>query len=140
MPAGSRFVVGLLAAGLLLAGCVEPPPSFRLVGLDEARSLLQNGEASLVEAYAHDLAPRPRVPGGLPWPLPADEPAVPPALPPGPVLLLAPTQELAYRAAAALARARNDEVFVIITDRADERGTLYALDPQQQEIPRGRDS
>jgi len=140
MPPGSRFAVGLLAAGLLLAGCMEPPPSFRLVGLDEARSLLREGSAALVEAYVHDAPPRPRVAGGVPWPLLADEPAVPPSLPPGPVLLLAPTQDLAYRAAAALARARDGAVFVIITDSADDRGTLYALDPQQEEIPGGRDS
>ena len=143
MLAGSPVTVGLLTVALLavpMVACVEPPPSFRLVGLDEARALLHDADAVLVEAYAQEQGRRSRVPGSVPWPLITDEPPVAPSLPPGPVLLLAPTQEIGYRAAAALARARNGTVFVIITDRADERGTLYALDPLQEEIPRGRDS
>ena len=130
----------LLSCAFLAWGCLEPPPSFRLVALEDARALLHAGGVAIVEAVAEDDPPRAPLPGEILWRLPEKRAALPPEVPPGPVLVVASSQVLAYRAAAALARSRNEVVHVLITASAEERGTLYALDPQPEEIPRGRDS
>lgn len=136
-----RLSAGLVAALAIVAGaCVDPPPSFRLVGLDEARELIGSGHVELVEAFSAEDRSHSVIPGGIRWRLSPGSPAEPPEIPAGPVLVVADRPPLGFRAAAALARTRNGEVYVIITDSAEERGTLYALEPQQEEIPRGRDS
>ncbi len=130
----------LLGCAFLAWGCLEPPPSFRLLALEDARALVHAGGVAIVEAIAEDDPPGAPLPGEILWRVPEKRAALPPEVPPGPVLVVASSQLLAYRAAAALARSRNDVVHVLITASAEERGTLYALDPQPEEIPRGRDS
>ncbi len=120
--------------------CLDAPPSFRLVGLDRARELLRSGSVTLLEALASGEAAGPKLPGAIVWRLQPDARADMPELPSGPVLVIASSQSLAYRAAADLARDGNRTVHVLITASAAERGTLYALDPQPEETPSGRDS
>ena len=133
------LTTALAASVFCLAACWAPPPSFRLVEIGAARELLRTRHASLVEAYEEQSPTLPAF-RGVRWLLPPGRAPEPPELPDGPVLVVASKQTTGYRAAAALARERNREVYVLITASAEERGTLYALDPQQQEEHRGRDS
>lgn len=133
------LTTALAASVFCLAACAEPPPSFRLVEIEAARQLILARHALLVEAYEEQSPTLPSF-RGVRWLLPPGRAPEPPELPDGPVLVVASKQTAGYRAAAALARERNREVYVLITSSAEERGTLYALDPQQQEGHRGRDS
>lgn len=94
----------------------------------------------VVDAVDAGIQPLPLVRGGVQWRLEADAPVLTPELRDGPVLVLGTAEATAYRAAAALARERNQPIYVLITTSAAERGTLYALEPQTEETPRGRDS
>lgn len=126
---------------LLFAACFEAPASFRLVTLDDARAALASGEVTLVEVLAPGETPGPSPRDGVLWHIPAEGAPTPPDVPEGrPLLLVASSEALAFRAAARLARPGNPPVRVLITTSAEDRGTLYALDPQAEEIPRGRDS
>jgi hypothetical protein len=120
-------------------GC-NAPLAFRLVGIDEAQQLMGRSDTALVEVYESRRPPLRAIPGGVRWRVLPETVLEPPELPDGTVLVVAAERGLGYRAAAALARTRNHDVFVLITDSAEERGTLYALDPPTEEIPRGRDS
>lgn len=133
------LITALAVTSFCLGACVDPPPSFRLVGIETARELVRDRRASLVEVYEQDSASLPAF-RGVRWRVTPDRVPAPPELPDGPVLVIASVQTAGYRAAAALARERNREVYVLITASAEEMGTLYALDPQQQEDDRGRDS
>ena len=139
--AGGAHLTLLLCCTLLAGACFAPPPSFHLVSLEDARALLASGEVILVEALApgEPAGPRPR--DGVLWQIPAARPAELPDLPgQRPVLVVASSEALGFRAAARLAEHGNQPVRVLITHSAEDRGTLYALDPQAEEIPRGRDS
>ena len=137
----SRLVTLLAACAFAAgAGCLEPPASFERIGLERARELVAAREVTVVEAIGEHEKAGPELRAGVLWRLSDARPAEPPEIPDGPVLVVASNQSLAYRAAAHLARSRNREVRVLITASAEDRGTLYALDPQQEEIPRGRDS
>ena len=142
-PRASRrqiTLLGALCAVLgILAACLERPPSFRLVTVAEARELLDAG-ASLIDVRDPGRRYGPSIPGGTVWRLLEGEVPEPPELAPGVVVVVADTESLGYRAAGALASVRNPCVAVVISESAEERGRLYALDPQQKEIPRGRDS
>ena len=133
------LITALAVTSFCLGACVDPPPSFRLVGIETARELVRDRRASLVEVYEQDSASLPAF-RGVRWRVTPDRVPAPPELPDGPVLVIASVQAAGYRAAAALARERNREVYVLITASAEEMGTLYALDPQQPEDDRGRDS
>ncbi len=138
---GVRQLTLLLCCTFLAGACLEPPPSFHLVSLEDARALLSSGEVILVEALAPGEAAGPRPRDGVLWQIPAERPAELPRLPgERPVLVVASSEALGFRAAARLAERGNQPVRVLITRSAEDRGTLYALDPQAEEIPRGRDS
>ena len=106
-----------------LFGCAPPPPEFREVGLEEARSLVQSERLIVVEALA-DARDR----------QPADAPE-------GAGVLVFGLDARAARArAATFARAGNRPVLVFIPRDADERGRFYAVASQRQEDRRGKDS
>jgi hypothetical protein len=134
----SRPRSALFASLFLLAACGQPSASFRRVELAEARHLVRAG-VQVVDASGPAEQP-PRLPGGIPWRLEPTGPVAPPELPDGPVLVVSGDEALGFRGAAALARNRNHMIYVLITTSAEERGTLYALDPNEEENPRGRDS
>lgn len=127
------------AAAALIAGCLEPPPSFRVVALGEARELLR-GEITLVDARSSAEPPRSPLPGSRIWQLDESEPPIAPELAPGPVLVVAEERGVGLRAAAALARDGNRSVYLVIPQSAEQRDGLYARGSQQEEIPRDRDS
>jgi len=133
---GSRSA--LFASLFLLAACGQLEASFRRVELAEARDLVRAG-IQVVDASGPAERP-PRLPGGTPWQLEPTGPDAPPDLPDGPVLVVSGDEALGFRGAAALARNRNHTIYLLITASAEERGTLYALDPTEEENPRGRDS
>ncbi len=138
---GTRQLSLLVCCTFLGGACLAPPPSFHLVSLEDARALIASGEVILVEALApgEPAGPRPR--DGVLWHLPAERPAELPNLPgQRPLLVVASSEALGFRAAARLAEHGNRPVRVLITRSAEDRGTLYALDPQAEEIQRGRDS
>lgn len=142
--AAACFAVGALCAVCLaLASCIEAPPSFERVQMPEATALRDQG-ALVIDARAPSRRVQPVIPGGVLWQLSADEAPEPPELPRGPVLVVSDSEAVGYRAAAALARDGNRQVSVVIPESAEERGKLYAHDPQrneqQKETPRGRDS
>lgn len=140
----SLLITPLFCCAFLLSACFEAPPSFRVVELAEAQRLVHAGRVIVVDVVSGEKAALPLVRGGVQWRLQDGVPPEPPPLAAGDVLVLGTEPEPTYRAAAALARARNPSVYVLISSSADERGTLYALEPQippqREEKPRGRDS
>jgi len=95
---------------LLVLACSEPQRSFSVVSPQKARSLLRQGELSVVDTASTD-AP---VSGG--------------------VLVIASTAAAGYRKAAALSRSGSHPTYVCVPENADERSSLYALARQTEEI------
>ncbi len=139
-PAANPCLAALLP--LLLAACLDLPPSFTRVGADEARTLVASGRASLVSALAANEAGAPEE--GVPWRVAGDEPvrieAAPPDLPPGDLLVVCSRADLGMRLAAALARPRDRRIWVFISGSAEERRSLYVVRSPAEETPRGADS
>ena len=134
------LVSALLACAFLLGACIDAPASFEPIELSRARELLQSGAVVVIDAAAPEDPRRPAPPGGVRWLVSAGATLELPELPDGAVLVVAGSQSIGFRSAAALARVRNGPVYVVITGSAEDRGRLYALEPSEEEIPRGRDS
>jgi hypothetical protein len=139
-----RFSVATLHSFLLVLGLVGAcslPRSFRVVSLQEALAVISGGQATVLEVLADDEAPsRSPAQGGLYWRPGPGAPGPAPSIPPGAVLVVASSGPVAYRSAAALVRAGNPDVIVVITANAEERQTLYALRAKEEGPIRGRDS
>jgi hypothetical protein len=114
----------LLSVLIGFLGCGPRPPEFRVVGLDEARQAVDQGQLAVVEAV--DAASPPR-----------SDPEVAPG---AGVLIVGLDARAARMRAANFARAGNHPVLVFIPRDADERGRFYAAASQRQEVRRGRDS
>jgi hypothetical protein len=122
-----------------VGACSPPPPSYQLVSLAEARRLLGERSVALVDAVAAGATVDPS--SGVLWEIDAGGPVVPPQLDPArPVLIVASSEPVAHRSAAALARAGARGVTVCIARSAEERSSLYAHAPGAEEVQRGRDS
>jgi len=138
-----RFSGALLLALLasVVLGACSLPRSFRVVSLEEALAVIGSKQATVLEVLADDEAPsRSPAQGGLYWRPGSGAPGPAPSIPPGAVLVVASSGPVAYRSAAALVRAGNPDVMVVITANAEERQTLYALRAKEEEPSRGRDS
>ncbi len=138
--AARRRVLAVLGlAAMIAGGCGPVPPSYELVGMVRAHELLLDPGLAVV----HVLDPETDAPGlptgGLRW-NPATEDPPTDALHDAPVLLIGPSDALAHRGAAALARTRNQRVYVCIARSAEERSSLYARVREIEEVPGGRDS
>jgi hypothetical protein len=132
---------GALSVLLLwAAGCGEPPPSYRVVSLGEARSLVDQPDIALIDAIgAQAQQPQP-LGRGLRWRLERGELTPPQDLPEGAVLVVASDERTAHRSAAALARHRFHPVYVYIPRSAEDRSSLQAHAPITEEPSGGRDS
>ena len=82
------LITALAVTSFCLGACVDPPPSFRLVGIETARELVRDRRASLVEVYEQDSASLPAF-RGVRWRVTPDRVPAPPELPDGPVLVIA---------------------------------------------------
>ncbi len=125
----------------MVLGCPGAPPWFEEVGLERASSLLTDPGIALVDAVSDENGQPGPLPGGVRWklgPAPALRPEAVPAA--GGVLVVGSEARVAYRSAAALARAGNQPVYVFIPMNADERSRLYASALASEEVPRGEDS
>ena len=118
VPLG-RVLIAVI--GLALA-CGEPR-AFRVVSVDDARSLLLTPGASVIDTGGEPDA----IPGGIPYSVPEVGDSVALELPPGPVLVVASSHASGLRTAAALTRAGNRSVVLFIPASAEERQSLYAL-------------
>jgi hypothetical protein len=133
--------VAVALALVLLATACSLPRSFRVVSVEEALAVIDARQATVLEVLADDEAPsRSPAQGGLYWRPGTGTPGPAPSIPPGAILVVASSGPVAYRSAAALVRAGNPEVMVVITANAEERQTLYALRAKEEEPIRGRDS
>lgn len=113
------WLVSVAAAFLACA----PPAEFRVVGLDEARRLVEREHLTVVEAFADaHSASAPLVPEGAG------------------VLVFGLDAKAARARAAIFARAGNRPVLVFIPRDAAERGRFYAVASQRQEERHGKDS
>jgi hypothetical protein len=123
MSSRARVWLGL---ALALCACPPAPARYRLVGLDEARRVIQGESLVVIEAALDprtgEAAPEAQVPAGAG------------------VLVFGLDARAARMRAAAFARAGNQPVFLFIPRDADERGRFYALASQRQEDRRGKDS
>ncbi len=133
--------IALVSAALWTLGCPGAPPRFEEISLDQARELLSTPEVSLVDAVSDQTGQPGPLPGGVRWKLGADPPERPEALAnQGAVLVVGSAPRIAYRSAAALARAGNRPVYVFIPMNAEERSTLYSFALEIEEVPSGEDS
>jgi hypothetical protein len=136
----SRRAGVLSALALWAASCGAPPPSYRVVSLGEARSLVDQPDVALIDAIgAQAQQPQP-LPRGLRWRLERGELTPPNDLPEGAVLVVASDERTAHRSAAALARHRFRPVYVYIPRSAEDRSSLHARAPNTEEPSGGRDS
>lgn len=133
-------VTTLAASVFLLAACADSPASFDRIELSQARELVRSGAVLVIDAVAAEDARQPAPPNGMLWELSGEATPELPELPEGAVLIVAASESTGFRGAAALARVRNAPIYLVITGSAEERGRLYALEPSEEEIPRGRDS
>ena len=139
---GSRSLAtgALSLLALWATSCGEAPPSYRVVSLGEARSLLDRPEIALLDAVgAQAKQPQP-LPRGVLWRLERGELTPPEELPAGAVLVVASDERTAHRSAAALARREYHPVYVYIPRSAEDRSSLHAHAPATEELPGGRDS
>ncbi|MCP4003547.1 MAG: hypothetical protein GY725_05075 [bacterium] len=137
-PYGGLIAVLAMALGF---ACSGSPPWFEVVSLEQASQMLGDPKIALVDAVSDgDDQPGP-LPGGVRWKL-SSSPAQPPENVPqlAGVLIVGSEKRIAYRSAAALARAGNQPIYVFIPSDADERSRLYASALQSEEGPRGNDS
>jgi hypothetical protein len=116
-------VTWLVSVAVAVLACAPPPAEFRVVGLDEARRLVERERMVVVEAFADARS--------------ETSPAVPAAVG---VLVFGLDAKAARARAATFARAGNRPVLVFIPRDADERGRFYAVASQRQEERRGKDS
>ena len=128
------------AAVLWALACSPLPASFEEVPLEVARRLLRDPGVTLIEAVADSRDAHEALPGGFRWRLGDGFASPKHDLPSGSALVIAETQRIAHRSAAALARAGNQPVYVFIPTNAEERSSLYALALQIEETIRGEDS
>lgn len=135
----SRRVCALSVLALWAASCGEPPPSYRVVSLGEARNLVEQPEIALIDAIGAQAQPTQPLPRGLRWRLERGELTPPQELPAGAVLVVASDERTAHRSAAALARRRFHPVYVYIPRSAEDRSSLQAHAPVPEEQG-GRDS
>ena len=117
---------GLALLGLA-GGCrTQPPHSFQVVDVSEAQRLIGTGETSVIEALEqHEISELPRG-AAIRWPVDASTSPATPEVPAKPALIVAPSRELGYRSAAALARIGNVQVVLVIADSAEKRRALWA--------------
>jgi len=107
---------------LAILACVPRPAEFRVVGLDEARRLVEQDRLVVIEVPPDSHAASADVPAGAG------------------VLVFGLDGKAARARAATFARAGNRPVIVFIPRDADERGRFYAVASQRQEDRRGKDS
>ena len=136
---GSIVSVWALLLAACLAGACERPASFTEIDLDEARRLVETTPLIVAVEPGED-APGLDV-GAIPWEVAAGSSPTPPkGLPAGPVLIVASTEHVGYRSAAALARRGNAGVRVVIVGSAEDRRRLYAGAHEPEESPLDTDS
>jgi hypothetical protein len=125
-------------AALLLSGCPELPRSFSEIPLDRVGALVAGGTVEVIEALDSNGSGPIVYPGARRW-----NPSTDPARPPRDVrgaLVVGESPEVAFRAAAAIARSEYDPVYVFIPRNREERRALLALALRREEQPRGQDS
>lgn len=131
-------VLAAVVAGI--SACGDAPPSYRVVSLGEARSVLEQPGIALVDAVgAQSATPRPFA-SGFRWRVERGALAPPGELPLGAVLVVASDERTAHRSAAALARNQFHPVYVYIARSAEDRSRLAAHAPSTEEHSGGRDS
>jgi hypothetical protein len=122
-----------------LGSCGQTPPSYRVVSLGEARTLIEQPGMALIDAIgAQAEAPRPLA-SGVRWRLERGALIPPEELAAGAVLVVASDERTGHRSAAALARRQFHPVYVYIPRSAEDRSRLEAHAPTE-ELPGGRDS
>lgn len=137
MRARSPIAAAIAAALLVACGA---PSAFRVVSLETARTLVRQGDTAVLDTLGEGERATGLPPGGVRWRVPPGATPELPELPPTGVLVVASEAPLAYRSAAALVRAGHRPVYVFVTASADERRSLYALEPFAEETQHGRDS
>jgi hypothetical protein len=136
--AARAAVLAAVLAGT--SACGEAPPSYRVVSLGEARSVLEQPGVSLLDAVgAQAEQPRPLA-SGFRWRVERGALTPPQELPIGGVLVVASDERTAHRSAAALARRQFHPVYVYIARSAEDRSRLEAHAPATEELTGGRDS
>jgi len=139
-PSGAARAAVLLAVLAVFSSCGEAPPSYRVVSLAEARSVLGQPGINLLDAVgAQSQQPRPLA-SGFRWKVERGALNPPEELPVGAVLVVASDESTAHRSAAALARRRFHPVYVYIARSAEDRSRLEAHAPATEEPTGGRDS
>jgi hypothetical protein len=131
-----------LALAWIAAGCrPQPVRFFQVVDIGEAKRLIGIGETTVIEAVDRgtDIAEIPRG-ATLRWPVDATSSPATPEIPQRPALIVAPTLELGYRSAAALARNGHVQVVLVIADSAEKRRALWAQTTAREEDAGERDS
>jgi hypothetical protein len=109
------------------------------VSLEEVRPLVARGEVEVVEVLEAGRPGAGVYPGATPW-RPSDDRSRIPAIGSAGALVVGESADSAFRAAAALARADHDPVYVFIPRTQEERQALVALARREEEASRGEDS
>ena len=137
------WVGGLLCLALagLAAGCQpQPPRSFQVVDVSEAQLLIGVGKSTLIEAVDVDGIGELPHSAAIRWPVEASTSPTTPDVPERPALIVAPSLELGYRSAAALARNRNVQVLLVVADSPEKRRALWSQITSREEDSGERDS
>jgi len=122
-----------------LASCGDTPPSYRVVSLGEASSLIEQPGIALIDAVGVQGEPPAPLASGVRWQLERGALTPPENLTAGAVLVVASDERTGHRSAAALARSQFHPVYVYIPRSAEDRSRLEAHAPIE-ELPHGRDS
>lgn len=130
----------LTLAALALACQPQPPRSFQVVDVSEAQRLIGVGGSTLIEALDADGIPELPHGAAIRWPVEESTSPATPDVPRQPALIVAPTLELGYRSAAALARNRDVPVVLVVADSPEKRRALWSQITSREENPGERDS
>jgi hypothetical protein len=111
-----------------------------VVDVPEAQRLIGVGGSTLIEAL--DESAIGELPHGaaIRWPVEASTSPTTPEIPQRPALIVAPTLELGYRSAAALARNRDVLVMLVVVDSPEKRRALWSQITSREEDSGERDS
>jgi hypothetical protein len=130
----------LALAGLAAACQPQQPRSFQVVDVSEAQRLIGVGDSTLIEAFDSDgIAELPQG-AAIRWSVEASTSPATPNVPERPALIVAPSLELGYRSAAALARSRNVPIVLVVADSPEKRRALWSQITSREEDSGERDS